>query len=747
MGMSGIKPTCSLVGLTLAALLLIACANQGTQSLYDVIAPPDTIVAGFSDFNSEIYTIAPHGGRLTRITDTPGHVESEPVWSPDGRLAFVRAPFFMWTQEELIVASADGNDPVSVAGGMDISQPAWSPDGSRIAFVEGAINLAYEDVLSCPQTGFARLFLADVATATNGPLLDLVAPDGCPILSTPQWSPDGSRIALASRGVYLVDVASGSLTELVAPTDAVAVAWSPDGQRLAVTAAPTDGEPSGRVLVVGADGQGLTEIARENDWIHSLAWSPQDDLIAFAAGADEGQLSVVNPDGGGPRSLAQGVKGGLTWAPDCQRLAVGLSGPSSLLSSGVPNIYAVDIDGGATTRLTDVDAWEYSPAWSPDGSAIAFVSRRDAQSGVFAVHVDGSFTPLIPTHSEPPQAFLGPDRRVIAPAEAFVETEYVGGKWPLAQGTISPDGRHLANLVSTADMLSEGCSGDVQDIYTRDVDGSEITNVTNTPDVHEMEVAWSPDSRLLALTSGAPPRCHFIPSRLEVMNADGSERRLLADFSSSQGQVDTPRWIGGGSALLFHVTHLGPGQGFGAPAGNPELYTVNVDGSDLRRVYEPVGADFQWLLSPDGERLAIFEMRMPKGWRMLLGDVDGTGMEEVARAEGDLSQLQWLPAGWSPDGARLAFSECRGDPCEMALLVVNTDGSGVRTLLDAYTAFEPLAWFPDGSRLAIVTHPDPCRVGEGVPPGHLEVVDVEGGAPQRLTDRCVVRWVLGWSQQ
>ena len=169
-----------------------------------------------------------------------------------------------------------------------------------------------------------------------------------------------------------------------------------------------------------------------------------------------------------------------------------------------------------------------------------------------------------------------------------------------------------------------------------------------------MEVAWSPDSRRLALTSGVPPRCHFIPSRLEVMNADGSERRLLADFAASGGQVDTPRWIADGNALLFHVTHLGPGQQFGTPAGNPELYTVNVDGSDLRRIYEPAGADFQWLLSPDGERLAIFEPQTPTGWRMLLGEVDGTDMAEVAHGEGDISRASMavpqLVARWRSAG-------------------------------------------------------------------------------------------------
>jgi Tol biopolymer transport system component len=174
---------------------------------------------------------------------------------------------------------------------------------------------------------------------------------------------------------------------------------------------------------------------------------------------------------------------------------------------------------------------------------------------------------------------------------------------------------------------------------------------------------------------------------------------------------------------------------------------VNVDGSGLHRVYEPAGTAFQWLLSPDGERLAVVDARPPKGWRMLVGSVDGADMTEVAAGEGDTSQLQWWPGSWSPDGARLAFSVCKGDPCESALLVVNADGSGVRTLVDPYVPFGPPVWFPDGSGLAIETHPDPCRVGEGLPPGHLELVDVESGETQRITDRCVVRWVRGWSSQ
>lgn len=769
----------------------------------DIIAPPDTIVARFFDFNREIYTVAPDGGRLTRVTDTPGHVEWEPVWSPDGRLAMVRAPFFIWDQDELIVMRADGTDPVRVAGAMDISHPAWSPDGASIAFVVGAIDLAYSDPLACPKTGIPRLFLADVALATSRPLLELAAPDGCPILSTPRWSPDGTRIALATRGVYVVDVASGRLTEIVPPTDAAAVAWSPDGQRLAVAAAPSLAGPSTRILVVGADGQGLEEIARLDDSpVRSLAWSPQGTLIAFIAGTDgfsgEARLFVVNPDGSRLRSLVQGVESGLAWSPDGRRLAVSLVDPSfSPFTGGASNIYTVDVDDGSTTRLTDAAASEYGPTWSPDGSAIAFTSGRDAESGIFAVHPDGALTPLLPTFDRAaPRAFLGPDRRLIVPAETFVEVAG-GRRYPLFGGTLSPDGRRLANWIPTGDMDSEGCAGDVQDIYVWNVDGSQISNVTNTPDVNETGLVWSPDGLILALTSGAPPRCHFVPGRLEVIRADGSERRVLADFGSSRGRVELPEWVSGGNALLFSVTHLGPGPLPGPPAPDEkaEIYTVNIDGSGLRRLLEFPGARIRWLLSPDRTRLAVVEARTAGGWRLLLLNTDGTGLQEVeggqgqlpmfgqlslswspdssrlafvgcegdpcqpvvfvvngdgsglrevVRGQGGFSEFQWWASSWSPDGTRLVFADCRGDSCQWALFVVSADGSDLRALVDPFLPFDPPTWSPDGTQLALVTHPDPCGPGEGVPPGYLVVVKVDGTARQRLTERCVVRGILEW---
>ncbi len=131
---------------------------------------------------------------------------------------------------------------------------------------------------------------------------------------------------------------------------------------------------------------------------------------------------------------------------------------------------------------------------------------------------------------------------------------------------------------------------------------------------------------------------------LNVMNGDGTGKLLIWRGDSSQ-----PTWSPDGSHIAFVSSR----------DGDPSLYIVRQDGSNLRRVTTapPGSRDLQPDWSPDGSRLA-FNRWTPSGWQMLccshlyVVNVDGTNLTPVTSGEGD---SDWDPA-WSPDGSQLAFS-------------------------------------------------------------------------------------------
>ncbi|HEX6468865.1 MAG TPA: serine hydrolase [Streptosporangiaceae bacterium] len=255
------------------------------------------------------------------------------------------------------------------------SQPALSPDGTRIAYVLRTLDAERDRNVD-------ELWLVDTAgvsrRVTSGPAD-----------SSPAWSPDGSRLAFLRAGqVALLAVEGGEpvrITDL--PLGAGAPRWSPDGRRLAFAAPvdPADGAPGPLVsdgLGYQADGAGLVGSVRHQ--IHVLdvetgalrrltggpesagtpAWSPDGRTLAFTcrAGADSDlrlrtpvHLLAVDDPSSRPRpvALAHGVATSVGWAPDGSALlVVGWSGDPV----GHAALFRVTPDGGEVTELSgDLD--------------------------------------------------------------------------------------------------------------------------------------------------------------------------------------------------------------------------------------------------------------------------------------------------------------------------------------------------------------------------------------------------------
>jgi TolB protein len=189
--------------------------------------------------------------RLTAAT-TP---EIDPAWSPDGRrIAFARQAGGHF---DLFSCRTNGSDLVRVTDtrGVDELSPAWSPDASEIAFSR------YENGL---ERGSGDLWIA----AAGGGREQMLLGDEHDY-DAAAWSPDGKRIALLKDSLVAVVHAGGGVPRPLTPAGDLKEShpsWSPDGTRLAFTRDP------GKILTMNPDGSGVKRVPFEKaangvDWV------------------------------------------------------------------------------------------------------------------------------------------------------------------------------------------------------------------------------------------------------------------------------------------------------------------------------------------------------------------------------------------------------------------------------------------------------------------------------------------------
>jgi dipeptidyl aminopeptidase/acylaminoacyl peptidase len=198
----------------------------------------------------------------------------------------------------------------------------------------------------------------------------------------PAWSPDGTRIAFSSAGHLYVMNAGGSERREVRPADPTAQslqepAWSPDGMMLAasgvfrhyVCGRDCTLQFFSQLFVMSVHGGNVDPVfARQTGYRpvyyqYQPAWSPNAD-IAYAWG---GVLILVRyPDGTSRNLTNTGSDNGPAWSPDGKKVAFRSN------RSGHSDLYVMNADGSGVTQLTADSATEGRPAWSPDGMKIAF---------------------------------------------------------------------------------------------------------------------------------------------------------------------------------------------------------------------------------------------------------------------------------------------------------------------------------------------------------------------------------------
>jgi TolB protein len=287
-----------------------------------------------------------------------------------------------------------------------------------------------------------------------------------------------------------------------------------------------------------------------------------------------------------------------------------------------------------------------TPAWSPDGRKLAFVSQRDGNSEIYVMNADGS-------------------------AQENLTRQPANDSHP----SWSPDGRKIA-FVSRRDGNAE--------IYVMNADGSGQRNVTRTPS-SDLDPAWSPDGRAIAFVQKKPK-----PSQtyLYVVNADGSGLRRL---TTRPAHLLNPSWSADGKTIR-HGRYLVHADG----TGHTEL-PKNVP---LAGAWSPDGQRIAFAVAYRTPRVP--ETETDAG--LWVVNADGSGSRRVAR------KAAWSNPAWSPDGRRIAFRRFDGQlggpqpgsagPSD--LYAVNADGSGLRRLTRHAENVRWFAWSPDGRTVAFL---------------------------------------------